>query len=173
MRYLESDAAADPGLRDQFLAAAIQAFEFTYELSFKFMKRQIGILARHVPDCEIRVMGSRVSEGPRTSPRALSRSLPGTLACAWAASPSTAPATGVGGATLRFHASTTTSSKETLPTSGDGERGSVYVQPLTATGARYRISPLGGRHAVWSHGGTELLYVVPGVNRFEAKVPTK
>ena len=38
--YLDSDAAADPGLRDQFRAAAIQAFECTYELAFKFMKRQ-------------------------------------------------------------------------------------------------------------------------------------
>ena len=28
LRYLESDLAADPGLRDQFRAAAIQAFEF-------------------------------------------------------------------------------------------------------------------------------------------------
>jgi nucleotidyltransferase substrate binding protein (TIGR01987 family) len=44
--YLDSDAAADPGLRDQFRAAAIQAFEFTYEPAFKFMKRQ---LARSVP----------------------------------------------------------------------------------------------------------------------------
>lgn len=41
LRYLESELAADPGLRDQFRAAAIQAFEFTYELSFKFMKRQL------------------------------------------------------------------------------------------------------------------------------------
>ncbi len=41
LRYLESDLAADPGLRDQFRAAAIQAFEFTYELAFKFMKRQL------------------------------------------------------------------------------------------------------------------------------------
>ena len=41
LRYLESELAADPGLRDQFRAAAIQAFEFTYELAFKFMKRQL------------------------------------------------------------------------------------------------------------------------------------
>ncbi len=40
--YLDSDAAADPGLRDQFRAAAIQAFECTYELAFKFMKRQLA-----------------------------------------------------------------------------------------------------------------------------------
>lgn len=39
--YLESPLAADPGIRDQFRAASIQAFEFTYELSFKFMKRQL------------------------------------------------------------------------------------------------------------------------------------
>ena len=40
-RYLTSDLAADLGLRDQFRAAAIQAFEFSYELSYKFMKRQL------------------------------------------------------------------------------------------------------------------------------------
>ncbi|MBY0493875.1 MAG: nucleotidyltransferase substrate binding protein [Cyanobacteria bacterium] len=42
LRYLDSDLAVDPGLRDQFRAAAIQAFEFTYELAFKFMKRQLA-----------------------------------------------------------------------------------------------------------------------------------
>jgi nucleotidyltransferase substrate binding protein (TIGR01987 family) len=41
LRYLRSDLAADPALADQFRAAAIQAFEFTYELAFKFMKRQL------------------------------------------------------------------------------------------------------------------------------------
>ena len=39
--YLESDLAEDPGLKEQFRAASIQAFEFTYELAFKFMKRQL------------------------------------------------------------------------------------------------------------------------------------
>ena len=39
--YLESDLAKDAALKDQFRAAAIQAFEFTYELAFKFMKRQL------------------------------------------------------------------------------------------------------------------------------------
>ena len=35
LRYLDSDLAADPGFRDQFRAAAIQAFEFTYKRAFK------------------------------------------------------------------------------------------------------------------------------------------
>ncbi len=43
--YLESDLAADPGLKDQFRAASIQGFEFTYELVFKFMKRQLEQMA--------------------------------------------------------------------------------------------------------------------------------
>ena len=33
LRYLESDLAANPDVKDQFRAAAIQAFEFTYELA--------------------------------------------------------------------------------------------------------------------------------------------
>ena len=45
LRYLKSDLAADQGLRDQFRGAAIQAFEFTYELAFKFMKRHLERLA--------------------------------------------------------------------------------------------------------------------------------
>ena len=43
--YLDSDLAADPGVKDQFRAACIQGFEFTYELAFKFMKRQLEQMA--------------------------------------------------------------------------------------------------------------------------------
>jgi len=39
--YLDSPLAGDPGVKDQFRAAVIQAFEFTYELAFKFMKREL------------------------------------------------------------------------------------------------------------------------------------
>jgi nucleotidyltransferase substrate binding protein (TIGR01987 family) len=41
MKYLSSSQAQDPDLREQFRAAAIQAFEFTHELSFKMIKRQL------------------------------------------------------------------------------------------------------------------------------------
>jgi nucleotidyltransferase substrate binding protein (TIGR01987 family) len=40
--YLNSDLAKDPDLREQFRAASIQAFEFTYELAFKMLKRQLA-----------------------------------------------------------------------------------------------------------------------------------
>ena len=39
--YLQSDLAHDPGVREQFRAAAIQAFEFTHETAFKMIKRQL------------------------------------------------------------------------------------------------------------------------------------
>jgi nucleotidyltransferase substrate binding protein (TIGR01987 family) len=43
LSYLRSDLAArDSGLRGQFRAAAIQAFEFTYELSVKMIRRQLA-----------------------------------------------------------------------------------------------------------------------------------
>jgi nucleotidyltransferase substrate binding protein (TIGR01987 family) len=43
LSYLRSDlAAGDAGLRAQFRAAAIQAFEFTYELSIKMIRRQLA-----------------------------------------------------------------------------------------------------------------------------------
>ncbi len=45
--YLHSDLARDPGLREQFRAACIQAFEFTHETAFKMVKRQ---LERTAPD---------------------------------------------------------------------------------------------------------------------------
>lgn len=45
LRFLESDAARDPDLREQFRAASILAFEFTYELAFKMLKRQLEQMA--------------------------------------------------------------------------------------------------------------------------------
>ncbi|MBP7867714.1 MAG: HI0074 family nucleotidyltransferase substrate-binding subunit [Acidobacteria bacterium] len=40
--YLESDLARqDPGLREQFRSAVIQAFEFSYTLAVKFIRRQL------------------------------------------------------------------------------------------------------------------------------------
>jgi nucleotidyltransferase substrate binding protein (TIGR01987 family) len=39
--YLHSDLASDPGLREQFRGACIQAFEFTYETAYKMIKRRI------------------------------------------------------------------------------------------------------------------------------------
>ena len=43
--YLASDLAADPGLREQFRAAAIQGFEFTHEIAFRLLKRQLEQMA--------------------------------------------------------------------------------------------------------------------------------
>ncbi len=41
--YLHSDLArTDSGLREQFRAATIQAFEFTYELAVKMIQRQLA-----------------------------------------------------------------------------------------------------------------------------------
>jgi len=43
LSYLRSDIALrDPGLRAQFRAAAIQAFEYTYELAVKMIRRQLA-----------------------------------------------------------------------------------------------------------------------------------
>lgn len=42
LKYLESpESVADPELREQFRAAVIQAFEFSFELSWKFIKRYL------------------------------------------------------------------------------------------------------------------------------------
>jgi len=46
LSYLRSElAAGDPGLRAQFRAAAIQGFEYTYELAIKMMRRQMAQIA--------------------------------------------------------------------------------------------------------------------------------
>lgn len=43
--YLNSDLAKDAGLREQFRNSAIQCFEFTHEVAFKMMKRQLEQMA--------------------------------------------------------------------------------------------------------------------------------
>jgi len=41
--YLDSDLSRqDPDLRDQFRAATVLAFEFTYEVAVKMIRRQLG-----------------------------------------------------------------------------------------------------------------------------------
>lgn len=45
LKFLASDMARDPDLHEQFRAAAIQAFEFTHELAFKMLKRQLEQMA--------------------------------------------------------------------------------------------------------------------------------
>ena len=48
--YLHSDLARrDAGLREQFRAATIQAFEFSYELAVKMIRRQLSLIAAN-PD---------------------------------------------------------------------------------------------------------------------------
>ncbi len=48
--YLHGDLArSDSGLREQFRAATIQAFEFTYELAVKMIQRQLAQIAAN-PD---------------------------------------------------------------------------------------------------------------------------
>ncbi len=43
--FLNSDLAGNADLREQFRAAAVQAFEFTHELAFKMLKRQLEQIA--------------------------------------------------------------------------------------------------------------------------------
>lgn len=43
--FLYSAMAKDPDLREQFRAAAIQAFAFTHKLAFKMLKRQLEQMA--------------------------------------------------------------------------------------------------------------------------------
>ena len=45
--YLHSDLARkDAELREQFRAATVQAFEFTYELAIKMIRRQLSLIVR-------------------------------------------------------------------------------------------------------------------------------
>ena len=49
----------------------------------------------------------------------------------------------------------------------------VYVQPFSATGAKYEIShEAGGRHPVWSRDGIQMLFVMPGRNRYAVATVT-
>jgi nucleotidyltransferase substrate binding protein (TIGR01987 family) len=43
--FLYSDMAKDTGLREQFRNSAIQCFEFTHEVAFKMLKRQLEQMA--------------------------------------------------------------------------------------------------------------------------------
>ena len=45
MGFLASDMAKDADLREQFRAASIQSFEFTHEVAFKMLKRQLEQMA--------------------------------------------------------------------------------------------------------------------------------
>jgi len=55
LEYLHSDLARqDAGLREQFRAATIQAFEFSYELGTKMLRRQLEQIAAN--PAEIREM---------------------------------------------------------------------------------------------------------------------
>jgi len=46
--HQSSQAAADPALREQFRAAVIQAFEFTFELAVKMIRRQLAEIVTDV-----------------------------------------------------------------------------------------------------------------------------
>jgi nucleotidyltransferase substrate binding protein (TIGR01987 family) len=50
--YLHSDLAKNPDLREQFRAACIQAFEFTYEVGYKMLKRQLEQIAASPPEID-------------------------------------------------------------------------------------------------------------------------
>ncbi|AJF07543.1 HI0074 family nucleotidyltransferase substrate-binding subunit [Geoalkalibacter subterraneus] len=55
LEYLHSDLAeSDEGLREQFRAATIQAFEFSYELGTKMLRRQLEQITPN--PAEIRAM---------------------------------------------------------------------------------------------------------------------
>lgn len=47
--YLHSDMAQDENLRKQFRAATIKAFEFSYELAVKMVRRQLSVIVAN-PD---------------------------------------------------------------------------------------------------------------------------
>ncbi len=50
--YHSETVQADPGLTRQLRAAAIQAFEFTYELSCKMLKRYLEMTSPHPQEIE-------------------------------------------------------------------------------------------------------------------------
>lgn len=45
LRFLSSEMARDADLREQFRNSAIQCFEFTHELTFKMLKRELERMA--------------------------------------------------------------------------------------------------------------------------------
>jgi nucleotidyltransferase substrate binding protein (TIGR01987 family) len=61
--YLYSDLAGDLGLREQFRGASIQAFEFTYEVAYKMLKRQLETMAANPGDIDKMTFGQVVRAG--------------------------------------------------------------------------------------------------------------
>ncbi len=63
-RYLQSDMSRkDPDLREQFQAATIQAFEFTYELSHKMLKRYLKMTSPNPAQIDVMTFQTLIRTG--------------------------------------------------------------------------------------------------------------